>query len=318
MAMRNGKICVFLSIVIVLATLLVFSGSTTAYALNENLIIDEYNGWLDHDVNDIYNAAEDGFDGVLKYIADESNGCFYLYFRLYDPRVADGEDDNIILTFTVENSINRYKFSVNRNGFVNTGQHDIDALNLIYNFEKCSAKGLGGEIFVGFELNNKADREQINYIKCDYASGVENVATLFDNAVLDMYVEPTAEETTAKQSSTAKKKNTTKKTTTQKNAVGEGTTKFRRSGTTAGTNTKFSASHSISENESILSTEIITEQTATEAAAPADLKMSKPAFSIMIAAFVLAGAGAVIIVIALASRKKDEPINDDASEGGDA
>lgn len=313
MAIRNGRLCVFLCIVSLLATLFVFSNSIIAYAINENLIIDEYNGWIDAEVSHTYNAVENGFDGVLKYIEDEIDGCFYLFFKFYDTRVANGKDDNIILTFTVENSISKYKFSVNRDGFINTGQNDINAVNLIYNFENCTCKSMGGEIFVGFELNNKADREQLNYIKCDYASGVDSVTTLFDDAYLDMYVEPTTKADTTKSASTTKKKSTTaKNSTTGKSSDSKTTTKFKASGSiTAGKNTKYSANSTAIIDDKSNVDETITEIATEKIVNSQELEMSKPAFSLMIAAFVMAGAGVVVIIIAAVSKEKNNKDNND-------
>lgn len=219
--------------VVLLLLALLFSFPFYALALDSNLVKDEYQGWYEEDVSYQYFYDEYGFDGFVKQIIDDENGCYYFFFSFYDERVKKLDNDGIVLTFKVANKVNEYQFSVSSSGIVNTDKSIISAFDVVYNFDYCHTNGGGGQIFVGFELKNKIDRQQYNYISCELSVGTIEIVTLFENVLLDLYVEPTTAVTkysTTKKSAVTSNKignqsdNLSDKSTTQK------TTKFKGSG----------------------------------------------------------------------------------------
>lgn len=210
----------------VLILFIFLSSPLCAFALNTNLVESEQNGW--YEVDDITLYEEADFSGVLKKIVDEEDGCVYIFFQFDDSRVKRTELDNIIISFTVKNSLSEYRFSVNRNGFVNTGDYEKDNIKICWNFDHLSHRGSFNYLFVGFELCNKADRVQNNEITCLYGCGNEKVYTLFRNESLNMYKpevstskadkssKASTKSTKAVKSSTTSKSNKTAKQTTTK------------------------------------------------------------------------------------------------------
>ena len=324
MMLRKCKdICVFLIVASLLVTPLLFP-TQKAYALNENLVAGEYNGWLEREVDYEYKTDKYPFDGILKLIIDEDSGCCYVFFSFYDKRIFNGYDENIAISFTVSNIANEYKFSINKNGFISTDEEDMSAVDIAYNFDNIHSQGGGGQAFVGFELKHQFDREQFNYIKCEYSAGVDRVTTLFDNQLLDMYVEPTTpttKQTTAKK--TAKEK-TIKQTTVKSKSSNsdEKTTKFKGSGTVKYTDTaKYNSSDDTSQKFFAESYDTISDPSDEEkntdsyessnTAANTPTTLSKSAIILIIIASILVISGIILIVIASVTKTKEEKIQED-------
>ncbi len=311
------RICAFLIIASLLVTPLLFS-PIKAYALNHNLVAGEYYGWVEKEIDYFYDSDKYPFNGFVKQMSDEKNGCYYIFFSFYDERIIGGDDEGIILTFTVSNTQNEYTFSINKNGFTDTDENDMKAVDIAYNFE-ASAQGGGGRIFAGFELKNKYDRQQHNYIKCEYGAGSDRVTTLFDNEMLDMYVEPTAKTTkhiTTKQSKDKNEKTTNKKSqTTDKSSKSDEkikTTKFKGNGSvTRSVSSKYNSSGEASQElytqdydfESEPSTEIdIVESEALQTPENLPQVMSKSAIVTIVLASVIGVVGIALLIIAAVSK----------------
>lgn len=309
---RSRQCLKILNIALTLTTLFIFMsvGQINAYALNDNYIIDEYHQWLEVDNRYDYNKTDDGFDGFLKSVSDEKSGCFYIFFKFFDTRISDSYDENIILTFTIENDVNSYCFSLNSGGFINTGQNDKNAVNVISNFDNFSCSSMGGEIFIGFQLKNSADRVLANYISCDYAAGVNTISPLFENEILDMYEEPTEKAETAKNKSekTASSKEKTVKSNTAKSSTaaaksnsdsksnkGDASTKFSGRGIYS-SKTESDNSDEVQKSETVLSQEV----------EPSDVKMSKTSVIILIVSAAAILSGIIILTAALAAKTKTE------------
>ncbi len=161
---ENRHFCMIFKLIVTLMMLLIFLPAFPAYGLDSNYVISEYNGWIDIDERLDFEKKNAGFDGFLKRRVDEENGCFYMYFSFYDTELAGYDDDNTVISFDVRNDMNSYCFSVNKNGFVNTGADEQENIKLAYNFDNCSNSRCGGEILIGFELMNNTDRKQYNHI----------------------------------------------------------------------------------------------------------------------------------------------------------
>lgn len=307
--MERSKQCLkILKIITMLITLFIFAfcSSFSAYAMNENYMIDEYVYWLDIENSYDYHQNSDGFEGFLKSVSDENEGCFYIFFKFFDTRISNGKDENIVLTFTVENSENKYHFSVNKDGFINTGQNDMNAVKLNSNFDNFSCSSMGGKIFVGFELKNSADKVLTNYISCDYAAGVNTTTVLFENEKLDLFVEPTEKAVTTKtktaQSTAAKEKTTQKKSsasakssaakTTQNKSTG--TTRFKSSGIYSGDGDEYTDNDNADIEDS---EDVIAYQNA-------DAEMSSTAIIILTLSIIAIVAGIIVLTVALASKTK--------------
>lgn len=285
----------------------VFCSAFRAYALNENYVIDEYHNWLNVEDQCDYTKNNDGFDGFLKHISDEEDSSFYIFLNFYDTRIANGSDENVVLTFTVENSENKYCFSVNKDGFINTGQNDRNAVKLVSNFDNFSCSSMGGEIFVGFELRNSADKVLTNYISCDYAAGVETTTVLFKNEVLDLFAESTekataikdnsvksnaANEKTTKKKSSASAKNSTLKSDKSKNTE---TTKFKSRGKYLGDSSEYSDEDNTKTEDSEMVT-AFSDKTA---------EMSTTAIVILVLSIIAIISGIIVLTVALASKSKE-------------
>lgn len=310
-----------LKLVSLLLMLLVFLPVFPAYALDNNYVINEYNNWLDVDERIDYERSRDGFDGFLKKFVDEKNGCFYMYFSFYDARLDGFDDENIVISFDLQNDVNSYSFSVNRNGFVNTGEDEQKNIRLAYNFENCSINRRGGEILIGFELTDKTDRQLYNSISCEYAGGISNTAVLFNAQGLDMYVEPTVKKNTSRAVKTTKAAKSTSvkgsqsvKRKSESTTQGQGkTTKYTPTGTvkyndTKEPSTKFSGNkvylqgHTESDNE----IEYETPVAAASDAVIGSFKMSKTAVVVMTVAIVLVAAGIILVITGLAVKSKKD------------
>lgn len=319
MAVDKSKHFIKAAAALTLLFIFLFSNATETLALNKNYVIDELHGWTDVPVAHYYYKNDDGFDGILKSIVDEENGCYYIYFSYYDKRLSNANKENITLTFTVKNSKNSYKFSVKSDGFTSdTGDNDINAVELAYNFD---TKELSGAIFIGFELTNSVDRTLVNYISCEYSAGVDKTTTLFKNAVLDMYVpeETTTNKsskttTTKKSTTTTKKSNTTDKSGKSSNSGSSKTTKYTPTGTTG--TTEYPAEENDSDSATQDGTEYSGEQStdATYEEQDGEYEMSPMSVALLVIGILIGIAAIIILTICVADsifKKRSSTQNDD-------
>ncbi len=277
-------------LIVTLMMLLIFLPAFPAYGLDSNYVISEYNGWIDIDERLDFEKKNAGFDGFLKRIVDEENGCFYMYFSFYDTELA-GYDD------------------------VNTGADEQENIKLAYNFDNCSNSRCGGEILIGFELMNNTDRKQYNHISCEYSGGSSRTAVLFYDYGLDMYVEPTVMEGSSKaskpeKSTTVRNSDLNRNSNTKNNTeTKEKPTKYTPTGTVSRNSkkensSKFSAGKVYSsggandgekEGETILN----------EAENPVGIyKMSKTAVIILSIAGVMIASGIAFVISGFAVKNK--------------
>ncbi len=208
----------------------------SAFALNTDLVEDELY-WIDKGTQ-IHYEKDNYFEGFSKYIADEDEGCFYLFTRFTDYRIDKNSNENITLAFTIKNDVNSYYFQVDKDGTVNsTSQNTLNSVEIHYNFDEASCKKQGGGVYVAFKLKNNTDRKLNNSVSCEYSCGLDCTYDLLSNISLDMYVPTTAKTTTQKTAKqTTTKKNTSaaaSKSSERDNAGSENSTKFSGSGTTA-------------------------------------------------------------------------------------
>lgn len=323
---ENGRLRKVFRLITPLMMLLVFLPAFSAYALDSNYVISEYNGWIDIDERIDFQQRETGFDGFLKWIADEENGCFYMYFSFYDVRLEGFDEDNTVISFDVWNDSNSYHFSVNRNGFVNTGGDEQKNIGLTYNFDNCSSDRCGGEILIGFELLNDTDRALYNHISCEYAGGRSKTAILFSDYGLDMFVEPTARMSSSKASNPDKsdkerttasyRNNGTENAATDK----EQSTKYTPTGM-SGRNakkeqsSKFNADKIYSSGDADNSTEektVLTEAGNTVGT----YRRSKTAIIILSVAGVMIAVGTALVIAGtvMKNKKSDSSIADSVNE----
>lgn len=296
---------------------------TTCFALNEDLVSDEMY-WIDEDAEIIY--SDEYFNGFLKYIADEDEGCFYLCLRFTDSRIDSNCTDNITLAFTVKNDVNTYYFQVDRDGVIKSkSQNSLNSFDVYYNFDEASCKRQGGGVFAAFRLKNETDRRLNNYISCEYYCGLSCTYDLFENISLDMYV-PTTVKTTAqkttKQSTTKKNAGSTQSKTSKaaESTKAESSTKFSGSGTVSarsGTgSTKFYAD--TDDTKSNTGTESITEEETdvsefeqesfAQTNVNSSTKLSRQAKLLLIIFAVLFAIGILCVIIGTVSNKKtNEP-----------
>ncbi len=312
---ENRHFCMIFKLIVTLMMLLIFLPAFPAYGLDSNYVISEYNGWIDIDERLDFEKKNAGFDGFLKRIVDEENGCFYMYFSFYDTELAGYDDDNTVISFDVRNDMNSYCFSVNKNGFVNTGADEQENIKLAYNFDNCSNSRCGGEILIGFELMNNTDRKQYNHISCEYSGGSSRTAVLFYDYGLDMYVEPTVMEGSSKaskpeKSTTVRNSDLNRNSNTKNNTeTKEKQTKYTPTGTVSRNSkkensSKFSAGKVYSsggandgekEGETILN----------EAENPVGIyKMSKTAVIILSIAGVMIASGIAFVISGFAVKNK--------------
>lgn len=207
----------------------------SAFALNTDLVEDELY-WIDKGTQINY-AKDNYFEGFSKYIADEDEGCFYLFTRFTDYRIDKNSNENITLAFTIKNDVNTYYFQVDKDGTVNsTSQNTLNSVEIHYNFDEASCKKQGGGVYVAFKLKNNTDRKLNNSVSCEYSCGLACTYDLLSNISLDMYVPTTSKTTTQKTAKQTTKKNTSaaaSKSSERDNDGSENSTKFSGSGTTA-------------------------------------------------------------------------------------
>lgn len=231
----------------------------SAFALNTDLVEDELY-WIDKGTQINY-AKDNYFEGFSKYIADEGEGCFYLFTRFTDYRIDKNSNENITLAFTIKNDVNTYYFQVDKDGTVNsTSQNTLNSVEIHYNFDEASCKKQGGGVYVAFKLKNNTDRKLNNSVSCEYSCGLDCTYNLLSNISLDMYVPTTSKTTTQKTAKQTTKKNTSaaaSKSSERDNAGSENSTKFSGSGTTAssgrssaGSSAKFSADTNVIQSDS--------------------------------------------------------------------
>lgn len=231
----------------------------SAFALNTDLVEDELY-WIDKGTQINY-AKDNYFEGFSKYIADEDEGCFYLFTRFTDYRIDKNSNENITLAFTIKNDVNTYYFQVDKDGTVNsTSQNTLNSVEIHYNFDEASCKKQGGGVYVAFKLKNNTDRKLNNSVSCEYSCGLDCTYNLLSNISLDMYVPTTSKTTTQKTAKQTTKKNTSaaaSKSSERDNAGSENSTKFSGSGTTAssgrssaGSSAKFSADTNVIQSDS--------------------------------------------------------------------
>ena len=225
MALRNAMCCFLAAAALFLC---LFGGKEIGFALEESYCRGEKFGWVDVDEQIDYSRESDGFDGFLKEIVDEKNGCIYLYFHIYDTRIEKCDDKSIALIFTIKNSENEYRLAMNKNGLISGDTYGEKSFNIDCNFDEFHCSRFGGEIFAAIEFKDKSDRGLTNYISCDYAPGAFKALPLFENRGYDFYTEP---EKQGNNVVTTKKglEDTSKKSGTT-NGASEPTTKFRASG----------------------------------------------------------------------------------------
>lgn len=179
----------------------------SAFALNTDLVEDELY-WIDRGTQINY-EKDNYFEGFSKYIADEDEGCFYLFTRFTDYRIDKNSNENITLAFTIKNNVNTYSFQVDKDGTVNsTSQNTLNSVEIYYNFDEASCKKQGGGVYVAFKLKNNTDRKLNNSVSCEYSCGLNCTYDLLSNISLDMYVPTTTKSTTQKTAKQTTKKRT--------------------------------------------------------------------------------------------------------------
>ena len=154
--------------------------------------------------------SNDGFEGFIKYYADEINGCVYFYVCFTDTKITSNKNEDICLGFTIENSLHKYSLSINKDGFTKLADSEAKTnINVSYDFSNFSCKNSGGELFAAIELKNKEDKKLNNKIECIYSRSQNNHITLKSDILLNTSVTepvPTSSEIT-KESTTQKSSN---------------------------------------------------------------------------------------------------------------
>lgn len=208
---------------------------TAAYSLDSDYIqgdfkVERY--WSK--VKSVTVGKGNDFSGTVKCIEDKENGCFYIYFSFFDYKLRPDSNNNITLSFTVKNQNKEYYFCIDKFGFTNKSDKNIeDYFEISYLFDESSGAQYSGNIFIGFEFKNKTDKSLMNYISCQYYCGDYTRHTLFTDKELDMRSSKIDNETTKNSDSektTAKNYNNSNKSSSEKNNIQE-TTKFTGSGT---------------------------------------------------------------------------------------
>lgn len=176
-----------LSIIILVLLLLHLSVPISAFAESDFVNNDFCEEYYWSDISGINLNDNNGFSGVVKYICDEENGEFYLYFSFYDKNLDSHSNEKITIGFTVENEYSKHLICVDENGFTDDSSVDAeDFAQIYYSFEQASAIRKGGTLFVGFKLKNSEDKQAKNYITCDYYFGEYIVHNLLTDVLLDM------------------------------------------------------------------------------------------------------------------------------------
>ncbi|MGN1124255.1 MAG: hypothetical protein ACI4RR_07920 [Eubacterium sp.] len=182
--------------------------------------------------------SNDGFEGFIKYYADEINGCVYFYVCFTDTKIKNNKNEDICLGFTIENNLHKYSLSINRDGLTElTDSQAKSNINVNYDFSNFSCKSCGGELFAAIEMKNKEDKRLSNKIECIYSRNQNNHITLKSDIMLNTTVTDTAPASSeiTKESTTHKSSN--KATEKQSSSANSKTVK---ASTTA--KTKFTAS----------------------------------------------------------------------------
>ncbi len=309
--------------------LLIISVPVSAFAVNTDLVEDELY-WINKG-NIIQYNKDDYFEGFLKYITDEDEGCFYLFIRFTDHRIDVDCKENIALGFTVKNEENTYSFQVDKDGVINSpSKNSLDAFDVYYNFNEASCKKQGGGVYVALKLKNADDRRLNNSISCEYYCGLSWNYNLFDGINLDMYVPVTAKASTQKtEKKTTTEKETTKKKTTVKSktekAVKESSTKFSGTGKSYGTSrnetTKYSGSQDYTKEkefesvnaEDAAESNIINEsheEYKAESTAAVKQGMSQQSKLLLIIFGVLFTVGVICVIIGSANGNKKKKENE--------
>lgn len=225
----------------------------SAMALDETLI-ENGSSWYQKGESNI--ISYDEFDGIIKYYADEENGCVYFYVCFTDKKIKNLKNEDIYLGFTIENSLHKYTLTVNKDGLKEqTGNDAKDNINVICNFSNMNCKNGGGELFVGLELKNKEDKRLANKIKCVYSRTLNNHILLKEDIPLCMPATAiegtTASSNVSKPSTTNKspneatqKQNTSKANTTKFSPSSEKTTQDREAENSKNTSEKADAAQS--------------------------------------------------------------------------
>lgn len=291
-----------------------------AYAFNSALLEDEVH-WIDKGEEIYYNNAE-YFEGFSKYIADENEGCFYLFTRFTDSRIDKNSKDNITLGITVRNDRNSYTFQMDKDGLIGSPAQSLDDIEVYCNFDEASCKRQGGGIFAAVKLKNKEDRKRTNYISCEYFCGLDLNYNLFTDIELDMFIPETAKNSTSKKIPV---QSTTRHSSTQTESerdTAEQSTKFEGTGTRyntarSGASTKFSGSQSVDVlssteedavdfNQNSFQSEASQTETS-EASAGKTLSFYSKLLIVIFA--VLFSIGIICVFIGVADRKRIQPEN---------
>lgn len=279
-----------------------------AYALDQSLIEKEQNGWLDVGNAEIYEDAD--FSGVLKRIFDAENGCVYIFLQANDRRITQTDAKNVVISFSVKNSVNNYSFSVNKDGIVNfSGERkNIETKQNFSNISDSFAS-----IFIGFELKNKEDRKQKNFITCTYACGSDNTHILFEDEELNMD-EPSATSASENynQSNNTSEARTTsaassKKFSGKSPAKNNSETKYTPTGNYSAEKTTFVKKKTASaETEKQITNNTAEQITQQKASALHKIQYSASVKASIAAGIILAVAGAALITAGAVSRHKKQ------------
>ncbi len=320
MKVWGNKLKIFIGLFLVL---FVINIPFNVFALNSDYVFGDFKEERFWSSCPSKHIGENQFEGNVKYIADNDEGCFYFCINFKDRKLPKDSKDNITIVFTVENSENTYLFSVDHNGITdNSTQNTASAFDICYNFDKASCSRQGGNIYIAFELKDKADRKLLNTISCEYYCGNYSTQMLFENAQLDMYEPTTTKKSTSSKNAAAKadkskvnnnNNNSNEMKTTVKNS--EKSTKFSGSKTTSSkeTYTKFSgngiaeegdyAAEEIQQNEDFEHNELAENSAQVQVYSE---QMSSPSKAALICGAVILLAGIICTVAGIALHPKQE------------
>lgn len=173
----------------------------TTFAKNDYVNNDFCDEYYWSDMSGINLNDNNGFSGVVKYICDEENGEFYLYFSFYDKNLNTQSNDKITIGITVTNKNSKHLICVDENGFTDDSSLGVeDFVQIHYSFEQASAIRRGGTLYVGFKLKNSEDKQLINYISCDYYFGDYIIHNLLTDVTMDMSKNSETKKTSASSS----------------------------------------------------------------------------------------------------------------------
>ena len=308
------KICIGLFLV-----LFVMSIPFNVFALNSDYVFGDFKEERFWSSCPSKHIGENNFEGNVKYVADNGEGCFYFCINFKDKKLPKDSKDNITIVFTVENSVNTYLFSVDHNGITdNSTQNTVPAFEICYNFDKASCSRQGGNIYIAFELKNKVDRKLLNTISCEYYCGDYTTQLLFEDAQLDMYEPTTTKKSTSSKDVTTKadksKSNNNDETKTTVKSSEKGT-KFSGSKTTSSRNasTQFFgdgiiedddySADEIQQNEDFEHNELAKNSAQVQVYGE---QMSSPSKAALICGAVILLAGIICTVAGIAMRSKKE------------